>query len=47
MNPFTAILIIVAGLAALFIVCYFESTEELREERMKNFRNKKEENKDE
>ena len=47
MNPVTAILVILAGLGALFIVSWFESADEIREERMKQFKNKKEKNKNE
>ena len=47
MNIFTAILIIIAGLAGIFIVSWFESADEIKEEQMRQFKNKKEGKKNE
>lgn len=41
MNIFTLVLLIIIGLAALFVVSWFEAMDDIRDEKMEAFRNKK------
>ena len=41
MNIFTFVFLIIIGLAALFIVSWFEAVDDIKDERMEAFKNKK------
>ena len=41
MNIFTFVLLIIIGLAALFVVSWFEAIDDIKDERIEAFKNKK------